>query len=120
MRRLFTAANKDQVWRNLTGAKAVALALVFPDGDWASSVRRLEGVAAAQVRNKVEAQIGESLRREGAQMRRKAQEYRLQNSPDAESAATDFEALASAIEGWGIATDSVGFLAINVDMLSAS
>jgi ATP-dependent helicase HepA len=120
IRRLFTAANKDQVWRNLNGAKAAALALVFPDGDWAASVRRLEGVAAAQARNKVEAQIGESLRREAAQMRRKAQEYRLQNSPDAESAATDFDALASAIEGWGIATDSAGFLAINVDMLSAS
>jgi hypothetical protein len=120
MRRLFTPANKDQVWRNLTGVKAAALALVFPDADWAESVRRLEGVAAAQARIKVEAQIGELLRREAAQMRRKAQECRLQNSPDAESASIDFEALASAVEGWGIATDSVGFLAINVDMLGTS
>jgi ATP-dependent helicase HepA len=116
----FTGINKDRAWRNLNGAKASVLELVFPDGDWAESVRRLEGVAAAEVRSKVEAQIGDSLRREGTALRRRAQEFRLQNTTDADCAAIDCEKLASAIEEWGLATDSVGFLAINVDLLAGS
>ena len=77
-------------------------------------------MAAAQARDRIEGQIGESLRREAAQMRRKALEYRLQSSQEGNSAASDFEALASAISEWGVATDSAGFLAINVDLLTAS
>jgi ATP-dependent helicase HepA len=115
-RRKFTRENRGQVWQDLTKAKSEALDMVFPSGDWKSSLLDLEAAALAHARRKCEAQFEKSRRFDLEEMRSQVAEIRRAGGDASEESALELEMVMHALDKWQLRTDAAGFLAINTEL----
>lgn len=119
IRYVFTPANKNKLWMNLSGAKAEVLQSVLP-ADGGTTLRRLQAIAAEKARVVFEERIGQALRKQAAALERLTEEARRASESDSPQTVSLLEALSRSVKNWTITTDSVGFLAINEELVPLS